>query len=135
MGEQLWQNFDDEFTGAATADAKWEVYNTYATQLLILNGAYWEKGPRVRGCLPKFQTVRRCPHQEEQGNGASPYLLLLRAILRSLRELELAFIGLRMAVVMPALFATHNIGFFGALRLLIWFHTLFGSSLCMTCHI
>lgn len=60
----------------------------HATKLLLLNGAYWEKGPRTRGGSPKFQTVRRCTLQEENGNCASPHLQLHRAILR---ELEFRF--------------------------------------------
>ena len=59
--------------------------------MLKHNGAYWEKGPRARGTLPKFQTVHRCSLQDESGGCASPHLLLLRAILRSLRELEFRF--------------------------------------------
>ena len=91
LNERLWQSYDEEFASAATADAKWEVYNNYAIQLLLLNGAHWEKGPHVRGCMPKFQSVRRCTLQEDSGNCASPHLFLLRAILRSLRELEFRF--------------------------------------------
>ena len=89
--EQLWLQYTNEFDDATSSDAKWEVYNRYAVQLLIQNGASWEKGPRVRGALPKFQTVQRCSLQDENGSCASPHLLLLRAILRSLRELEFRF--------------------------------------------
>ena len=90
-GEQLWQHYVGEFDDATSSDDKWAVYNHYAVQLLKHNGAYWEKGPRVRGALPKFQTVYRCSLQDENGSCASPHLLLLRAILRALREFEFRF--------------------------------------------
>ena len=91
LGEQLWRGYESDFTSADTADAKWQVYNDYAIRLLLLNGAQWENGPRVRGCLPKFQTVQRCTAQDDNGSCASPRLLLFRAIVRSLRELEFRF--------------------------------------------
>lgn len=90
-GEQLWHTFDREFESAVSADEKWQVYNAYAVQLLQDNGAQWEKGPRIRGSTLKFQAVRQCTLQDASGSCASPYLLLLRAILRSLRELEFRF--------------------------------------------
>lgn len=65
--------------------------NHYAVQLLLLNGASWEKGPHVRGKLPKFHKVQASAPQEAAGNLASPHLMLLQASLRSLRQLEFRF--------------------------------------------
>ena len=69
----------------------WDIYNHYAIQLFLLNGATWEKGPHVRGKLPKFHKVQASAPQEAAGNLASPRLMLLQAVLRSLRELEFRF--------------------------------------------
>ena len=91
LGEQLWRGYTSDFTAADTADAKWDVFNQFAIQLLLLNGARWGAGPCVRGKPPKFQRVRACAPQEASGNLASPRLHLLRASLRSLRELEYRF--------------------------------------------
>ena len=76
---------------ATDADAKWDVFNAYAVQLLLLNGASWERGPRTRGKIPKFHKVQASADQGANGDLASPHLLLLQSVLRSLRELELRF--------------------------------------------
>lgn len=89
LGEQLWRAYDHDFSCTIDADAMWDTYNQYAVQLLLLNGASWEKGPHFRGKLPQFQKVQASSPQEASGSLASPRLGLLRAILRSLRELEL----------------------------------------------
>ena len=90
-GQQLWHSYEHAYESAVTADQKWQVFNSFAIQLLQDNGAVWEKGPRTRGSLPRFQAVRQCTLQDDNGSCASPHLLLLRAILRSLRELEIRF--------------------------------------------
>ena len=91
LGEQVWHGYEGDFSAARTADAKWEVFNHFATQLLLLNGARWGAGPCVRGTQPTFHRVQVCAAQDASGNLASPRLHLLRASLRSLRELEHRF--------------------------------------------
>ena len=91
LADQLWSGYREEFSCGTDADTKWETFNKYATQLLLLNGASWEKGPHIRGKLPKFHKVRACAQQEASGSLASPRLRLLQASLRSLRELEFRF--------------------------------------------
>lgn len=78
--------------------------------LLLLNGASWGKGPRVRGKTPKFQKVQVYADQELNGALASPHLLLLQSALRSLRELEQRFNRVISGPEMSAPFATLNIG-------------------------
>ena len=89
FSEQLWHSYAPDFNAATDADAKWDVFNAYAVQLLLLNGASWERGPRTRGKIPKFHKVQASADQGANGDLASPHLLLLQSVLRSLRELEL----------------------------------------------
>lgn len=91
LGDRLWQGYATDFSSAMDADNKWDTFNQYAIQLLLLNGATWEKGPHVRGKLPNFHKVHACAPQEASGCLASPRLILLQAVLRSLRELEFRF--------------------------------------------
>lgn len=94
FSEQLWNSYAPDFNSAPDADAKWDVYNDYAVQLLLLNGASWDRGPHIRGThgkTPKLHKVQACAAQEVNGDLASPHLLLLQSVLRSLRELELRF--------------------------------------------
>lgn len=42
LAEQLWHGYHDEFEGASTSDAKWDIYNDFAVKLLLLNGASCE---------------------------------------------------------------------------------------------
>ena len=90
LGEQLCQSYDLPFAHTDDANKKWELFNDFAVRLLLLNGATWEKGPHVRGRLPKFRKIQMSAPQEAAGNLASPYLLL-QACLRSLRELAFRF--------------------------------------------
>ena len=91
LSDQLWRSYASDFSNAVDANAMWDIYNHYAIQLLLLNGVTWEKGPHVRGKLPKFHKVQASAPQEAAGNLASPRLMLLQASLRSLRELEFRF--------------------------------------------
>ena len=91
FSEQLWHHYAQQFYQAADADTKWVIYNEYAAKLLVLNGAVWGKGSRCRGAHPKFVKVQASASQEANGNLASPHLLSLQSIVRSLRELEARF--------------------------------------------
>ena len=91
FSEQLWHHYAQQFDLAADADTKWAIYNEYAAKLLVLNGAVWGKGSRSRGAHPKFVKVQASASQEANGNLASPHLLSLQSIVRSLRELETRF--------------------------------------------
>ena len=91
FSEQLWHHYAPQFDQAADADAKWAVYNEYAAKLLVLNGAKWGKGSHNRGSLPKFTILQASATQEVNGNLASPYLLSLQSIARTLQELETRF--------------------------------------------
>ena len=89
--EQLWQSYESEFASTGTSDQQWDIFNDFAVRVLLLNGASWGKGPRVRGKLPKFRKIHLAAPQEGSGNLASPHLLLLQGCLRSLRELPFRF--------------------------------------------
>ena len=91
FSEQLWHHYAPQFDQAVDADTKWAIYNDYATKLLVLNGAKWGKVAHHRGSLPKFTKVQGSATQEANGNLASPHLLSLQSIVRSLRELEVRF--------------------------------------------
>ena len=89
--EQIWLDYESRFRAAANADCKWDIFNEFALDVLLQHGAKWDKGPRSRGSLPKFRKTCMISPQEMTGNPASPRLLLLRACLRSLRELTYRF--------------------------------------------
>ena len=89
--EHLWMAYESRFKNAVESNQKWDIFNEFATCVLLNNGATWEKGPRSRGRLPKFCKTHIAAPQEAAGNAASPHLLLLQASLRSLRELALRF--------------------------------------------
>ena len=88
LAEQLWRQHEQKFSQETDPCKRWSIFNDYATQVLLANGATWEKGPRVRGRLPKFCKTAVATTQEANGNVASPRLQLLQACLRSLRELQ-----------------------------------------------
>ena len=91
LGEQIWQSCESDFASEQDVNRKWDLFNDCAVKLLILNGATWEKGPRVRGKLPKFWKIKMSAPQDAAGHYAPPRLLLLQACLRSLHELEFRF--------------------------------------------
>ena len=89
--EQLWLQYETRFQAEPASDSKWGLFNEFALDVLLQHGAKWEKGPRARGRLPKFRKTQIATPQELSGNPTSPRLLLLRACLRSLRELTYRF--------------------------------------------
>ena len=86
--DQLWREHESRFQAAAHSNQKWDIFNEFAISILLRNGARWDKGPRIRGQLPHFRKSTMTTMQETAGNAASPHLLLLRACLRSLREIS-----------------------------------------------
>ena len=88
LAEQMWRQHEQDFSNESDPCKRWSIFNHFATQVLLVNGATWEKGPRVRGRLPKFCKTTMATSQEANGSMASPRLQLLQACLRSLRELQ-----------------------------------------------
>ena len=84
----LVNSYEPQFQAATHSNQKWDIFNDFAICTLLNNGARWDKGPRARGQLPQFRKSTMTTLQETAGNVASPHLLLLRACLRSLREIS-----------------------------------------------
>ena len=66
LAEQLWRQHEQEFSNESDPCKRWSIFNHFATQVLLVNGATWEKGPRVRGRLPKFCKTSMATSQEAQ---------------------------------------------------------------------
>ena len=64
QAQTLWDNsFYSQYSSVSSFEDKWSVLNQFCVDTLLVNGASWGNGPRVRGKLPEFTAKQFCPGQ------------------------------------------------------------------------
>ena len=85
---RVWaDHFHSSFDRSQSVDEQWAVANQYMIQVLLTNGACWDKGPHTRGKPPKFKETRISPGQTHFGDALSFRLKRISKALNLVREI------------------------------------------------
>ena len=85
---RVWTDrFHSSFDRSQSVDEQWAVANQYMIQVLLTNGARWDKGPHIRGNPPKFKETRISPGQTHFGDALSFRLKRISKALNLVREI------------------------------------------------